>query len=128
MRRATRLAAMTGLTLCACLVPGSAHAGPLAFARCSATQIVVPAPGLECATLNVPLDREDPGNGTVSLAVQRIPASGPQVGMIVLLAGGPGQPALPAFEALIAPLAKLPALHGYELVSFDQRGPGSRGR
>ncbi len=99
----------------------------MAFARCSNAQVVVPAPGLECATLNVPLDREDPSNGSVSLAVQRIAASGPQVGTIVLLAGGPGQPALPAFEALIAPLAKLPALRGYELVSFDQRGTGQSG-
>ncbi len=114
-------------TLCAGLMASSAQAAPLAFARCSSAQVVVPAPGLECATLNVPLDREDASAGTVSLAVQRIAANGPQVGTIVLLAGGPGQPALPAFEALIAPLAKLPALRGYELVSFDQRGTGQSG-
>ena len=42
----------------------------------------------------------------------------------MLLAGGPGQPALPPFEALLAPLAHEPALRGFELVSFDQRGTG----
>ena len=44
--------------------------------------------------------------------------------MIVLLAGGPGQPALPAFEEVLAPLAREPALRGFELVAFDQRGTG----
>ena len=42
----------------------------------------------------------------------------------MLLAGGPGQPALPAFEALLAPLAREPALRSFELVAFDQRGTG----
>jgi pimeloyl-ACP methyl ester carboxylesterase len=125
-----RIAILVGIvvgTLCAGQLATDAQAAPLAFARCSNAQVVVPAPGLECATLNVSLDREGPSNGSVSLAVQRIAASGPQAGTIVLLAGGPGQPALPAFEALIAPLAKLPALRGYELVSFDQRGTGQSG-
>lgn len=101
--------------------------GAVVFGPCKPTQVVIATPGLECATLNVPLDRVDPGGGTVSLAVQRIPASGSQVGTIVVLAGGPGQAALPPFEEVIAPLAKLPALHGYELVSFDQRGTGESG-
>jgi pimeloyl-ACP methyl ester carboxylesterase len=82
---------------------------------------------MECATLSVPLDRADVNLGSVSLAVQRVAASHPQVGTIVLLAGGPGQAALPPFEELLAPLAKLPALRGYELVSFDQRGTGESG-
>jgi pimeloyl-ACP methyl ester carboxylesterase len=46
------------------------------------------------------------------------------VGVIVLLAGGPGQPALGPFEALLAPLAHETALRGFELVAFDQRGTG----
>jgi pimeloyl-ACP methyl ester carboxylesterase len=46
------------------------------------------------------------------------------VGVIVLLAGGPGQPALGPFEQLLAPLAHETALRGFELVAFDQRGTG----
>ncbi|MGO9321659.1 MAG: alpha/beta hydrolase [Solirubrobacteraceae bacterium] len=115
--------------LCAALslaAPPSAGAqpGPLAFGACAPTQVVVPAAGLQCATLQVPFDRSDPALGSIALAVQRVPASAPRTGTIVLLAGGPGQPALPAFEASLAPLAHEPALRGFELVTFDQRGTG----
>jgi len=96
----------------------------LAFGACSPTQVVVPAAGLQCASLDVPFDRADPAVGSIALAVQRVPASAPRVGVIVLLAGGPGQPALGPFEALLAPLAHEAALRGFELVAFDQRGTG----
>ena len=101
-----------------------AQSGPLAFGACGPTQVVVPAAGLQCARLQVPFDRSDPALGSIALAVQRVPANAPRSGVIVLLAGGPGQPALPAFEAALAPLAREPALRGFELVAFDQRGTG----
>jgi pimeloyl-ACP methyl ester carboxylesterase len=121
-----RLAALIA-SACAVLslaTPASAQPSSLAFAPCPSTQIVVPAPGLQCATLDVPFDRADPAVGDVALAVQRVPASAPRVGVIVLLAGGPGQPALGPFEALLAPLAHEAALRGFELVAYDQRGTG----
>jgi pimeloyl-ACP methyl ester carboxylesterase len=96
----------------------------LAFGSCSPAQIVVPAAGLECATLDVPFDRADPAVGDIALAVQRVPASAPRTGVIVLLSGGPGQPAIPGFEVQLAPLVRDPALRGFELVTFDQRGTG----
>jgi pimeloyl-ACP methyl ester carboxylesterase len=101
-----------------------AQSSPLAFGKCASTQVVVPASGLQCATLDVPFDRSDLTVGSIALAVQRVPATAPGTGTIVLLAGGPGQPALPAFEAVLAPLAHDPALRGFELVAFDQRGTG----
>jgi pimeloyl-ACP methyl ester carboxylesterase len=105
--------------------PTDAGAQPaLAFGECSDAQVVVPAAGLQCAKLDVPFDRSDPAAGNISLAVQRVPASAPRTGVIVLLAGGPGQPALPPFEELLAPLAHEPALRSFELVAFDQRGTG----
>jgi pimeloyl-ACP methyl ester carboxylesterase len=113
--------------LCATLSlawPAGAAAQPLVFGACSSTQVVVRATGLQCATLDVPFDRSDASVGDVALAVQRVPASAPRAGVIVLLAGGPGQPALPAFEGFLAPLARDPALRGFELVAFDQRGTG----
>ncbi len=97
---------------------------PLAFGACASTQVFIPAAGLQCATLQVPFDRSDAALGSIALAVQRVPASAPRAGTIVLLAGGPGQPALPAFESFLAPLAHEPALRGFELVAFDQRGTG----
>ena len=120
-----------GLLLSACaalwaLAPAGAGAqtGSLAFGPCSSRQLVVSTAGVQCATLTVPFDRADPAVGDIALAVQRVPASAPRVGVIVLLAGGPGQPALPAFEEFLAPLARETALRGYELVALDQRGTG----
>jgi pimeloyl-ACP methyl ester carboxylesterase len=101
-----------------------AQSGPLTFGQCAPTQVVVPASGLQCATLDVPFDRSDLNVGSIALAVQRVPATGPHVGTIVVLAGGPGQPALPAFEDVLAPLARDAAFRGFELVAFDQRGTG----
>jgi hypothetical protein len=46
--------------------------------------------------VRVPFDRADPAVGSIALAVQRVPATAPRTGVIVLLAGGPGQPALAA--------------------------------
>ncbi len=101
-----------------------AQPAPLTFASCPPGQVTARAPGLQCAALEVPFERGNPAAGSVALAVQRVPASAPRVGTIVLLAGGPGQPALPAFEEFLAPLAREAALRGFELVAFDQRGTG----
>jgi pimeloyl-ACP methyl ester carboxylesterase len=122
-------ARLAGLLACVCAAlslatPAYAQPGSLAFAACPHPQVIVRAAGLQCATLDVPFDRADPAVGSIALAVQRVPASAPRVGVIVLLAGGPGQPALGPFEALLAPLAHEAALRGFELVAFDQRGTG----
>jgi pimeloyl-ACP methyl ester carboxylesterase len=125
---------LAGLLALACValslgLPAMADAqpAPLAFAACRPTQVFVSIAGLQCATLDVPFDRADPSVGDIALSVQRVPASAPRVGVMVLLAGGPGQPALPAFEGVLAPLARDPALRSYELVAFDQRGTGQSG-
>lgn len=123
---------LAGLLVCAALplgLPATADAqpAPLAFTACRPTQVFVSVAGLQCATLDVPFDRADPSVGDIALSVQRVPASAPRVGVIVLLAGGPGQPALPAFEGVLAPLAHDQALRSYELVAFDQRGTGQSG-
>jgi len=124
-------ARLLGLLLLACAALGTlapagatAQTGPLAFSSCSQKQLVFPAAGVQCGTLTVPFDRADPALGEIALAVQRVPASAQRVGVLVLLAGGPGQPALPILEEFLAPLAREPALRGYELVALDQRGTG----
>lgn len=127
MIRSARLATLTLLLSALCVafpVVAGAQPGPLTFGACSPKQVFVSAPGLQCATLHVPFDRADPSVGNIALAVQRVPASTTHVGTIVLLAGGPGQPALPVFESFLAPLAREASLRGFELVAFDQRGTG----
>ena len=123
-----RRAAIVGAL--ACLVPmapaagAEADPGPLAFSACRSDQVFRSVPGLQCATLTVPFDHGAPADGSIGLAIQRVAPSGPRQGVIVLLAGGPGQPAIPAFENQIAPLAREARLGGFELVAFDQRGTG----
>lgn len=123
------LAGLLSVVACAAallLAPGgvAAQPEPLAFKACRPAQIFVAIPGIECGTLVVPFDRGNLAAGEVGLAVQRLRASGTRKGAIVLLAGGPGQPGLPVFEEFFAPLARDPALQGFELVAFDQRGTG----
>ena len=128
MSTATTFVVLLGLAFSAGAVAAADASGAaISFSGCSAKQNLAMASGVQCGTLDVPLSRQDPSLGTVALAVQRVPASAPQVGTIVLLAGGPGQAALLPFEVLLAPLAKTPSLRGYELVSFDQRGTGQSG-
>jgi pimeloyl-ACP methyl ester carboxylesterase len=118
------VAALVALALLVAAPGAGAQTGALAFGPCKKSQAQVHRRQLQCATLRVPLDRSHPASGSIALAVQRVPASGPRAGAIVLLAGGPGQAAIPPFEELIAPLSQVPALRGYELVTFDQRGTG----
>jgi pimeloyl-ACP methyl ester carboxylesterase len=83
--------------------------------------------GFQCGQLAVPLDRTGAVPGTVTLNVQRVvAASNPTATAVVALAGGPGQPALPAATDFAAILG--PALASRDLVVFDQRGTGTSNR
>ena len=74
------------LVVLACMAPslvtptGARAQSVLAFGPCSRVQVVVPANGLQCATLDVSFDRADPSVPDVGLAVQRVPASAPAQG------------------------------------------------
>jgi len=84
------------------------------------------APGVQCTTVEVPLDRSGGVPGTVRLAVRRVPArQGPSRGTVMFLAGGPGESALSALPSLSQLFAALLPTH--DLVTFDQRGTGQSG-
>jgi pimeloyl-ACP methyl ester carboxylesterase len=80
---------------------------------------------IECGTLEVPADRDDPSSGTISLAfgVARSAAEDPAEDPLVYLSGGPGQGALEfvplAFGELYEPLTQ-----DRDLIILDQRGTG----
>jgi pimeloyl-ACP methyl ester carboxylesterase len=80
------------------------------------------APGMTCATLTVALDPSHRVPGTLRLRVAMSSGPAPR-GPIVFLSGGPGQPAVP-FAARVQSRFG-PALRGYRLVFFDQRGTGA---
>ena len=79
----------------------------------------------ECATLEVPLNYDDPDGTTIDLAVLRVPANDPEkrVGSLVVNPGGPGQ--LGTDFATQSDLAfGDPVLESFDIVGFDPRGVG----
>jgi pimeloyl-ACP methyl ester carboxylesterase len=80
--------------------------------------------GFQCATLPVPLDHSGQQPGTLALKIARSPSPRPG-GILIALAGGPGQASVPASSQFAQVLE--PALDRYQLVTLDQRGTGASG-
>ena len=103
----------------------SAGAGDAAGAGtpCGTTQ------GLLCSTVVVPLDRTGTVPGTISLAVQELPATGAPRGAVFLIAGGPGQGSARTFGLGTPEVALIFRFlfPGYTLVAYDDRGTGDSG-
>jgi pimeloyl-ACP methyl ester carboxylesterase len=97
----------------------------LMFAGTASADAASCATGFTCATLDVPLDRSGAFPGVVHLhyaAQRRFPKN---AGVLIALAGGPGQSALDFAESFTVSLE--PALRRYRLVVLDQRGTGESG-
>ena len=97
--------------------PAAAHA---AFVPCGQN-------GLECTTVNVPLDRSGVTPGTVSLHVEELPAPGRPRGVLFFVAGGPGQASAGTFQLGANATDWHGQFPGYTLVAFDNRGTGKSG-
>ena len=94
----------------------------LTWGACSVQSLV--DAGFECATLVVPMDRNDPNGETVSLALTRHRSTGTtdeRIGSLIFNPGGPGGSGMHAAAAIFA---ELPAeiLRRFDLVSWDPRG------
>jgi peptidoglycan/xylan/chitin deacetylase (PgdA/CDA1 family)/pimeloyl-ACP methyl ester carboxylesterase len=79
--------------------------------------------GLECATIEVPIDYAEPAAGSVDIRVSRARATGEPTGTLVLgpkVGGGSGIESFPALRDAVGDTL-LPAL---DLVAFDPRGTG----
>jgi pimeloyl-ACP methyl ester carboxylesterase len=85
--------------------------------------------GVECGTVNVPLDRSGATSGTIALHVEVLPASGTARGVMFLIAGGPGQGSAGSFD--LSPGFNRQLMQfmfpGYTFVAFDNRGTGDSG-
>jgi pimeloyl-ACP methyl ester carboxylesterase len=79
----------------------------------------------ECATLEVPLDYDDPDGRSIDLALLKVPAADPQqrVGSLVVNPGGPGQPGT-SYAAQAGLVFRDPLLDSFDIVGFDPRGTG----
>lgn len=78
---------------------------------------------LECASIVVPLDYAKPGGRTLTIALDRAPATGKRIGALVVNPGGPGESGLDAGASLAT---RLPATirARFDIVGFDPRGVG----
>jgi len=79
--------------------------------------------GFSCGTLSVRLDPFGSVPGRLSLRVAVSDVVDAPRGVLVFLTGGPGQPGVPFVPRLTGRLG--PALRGYRMVMFDQRGTGA---
>jgi pimeloyl-ACP methyl ester carboxylesterase len=77
--------------------------------------------GFQCTSLTVPLDYANPGGGTITIAVNRLKASGSKRGSILVNPGGPGGSGVDYAKS--KPVTKRVREH-YDLIGFDPRGVG----
>ncbi|MFD6400129.1 alpha/beta hydrolase [Nocardia sp. NPDC060249] len=82
-------------------------------------------PALECASVQVPLDYDEPEGERAQVALLRLPATGEAEGSLLVDPGGPGG----SGTSLVASTALLwqasPVGERFDIVGFDPRGTGS---
>ncbi|WP_320669724.1 alpha/beta fold hydrolase [Patulibacter defluvii] len=126
-RPSSRSALTAALAAAACLaVPAVASADGLRWRACASAET---APGLQCASLRVPLDWARPHAGpTVRLAIARLPARDRRrrIGPLFVNPGGPGGSAVEAVGLeLLTPRATMGALRErFDVIGVDPRGVG----
>jgi pimeloyl-ACP methyl ester carboxylesterase len=79
-------------------------------------------PALECGSLAVPLDPEDPSGETIDLALVRYPASGERRGVVLTNPGGPGASGVDFIAQAGGFLRGALGLEDFDVVGFDPRG------
>jgi pimeloyl-ACP methyl ester carboxylesterase len=82
--------------------------------------------GLECASLQVPLNYADPGGRKITIALSMVPATAPasrQQGIMLVNPGGPGEPGR-SFAGFVASGVSPQVRADYDIVGFDPRGVG----
>ncbi|WBQ03465.1 alpha/beta hydrolase [Kribbella sp. CA-293567] len=83
-------------------------------------------PGLQCATLDVPLDYRRPEGRKISIAFSRLASAKPEQrrGVLLLNQGGPGLGGLNFADTLVKGGLPQQVLDSYDLIGFDPRGIG----
>ena len=91
-------------------------AGALTWARCGA---------LECATLQVPLDHDQPGGRQIGIALNRRPATdrARRIGSLLVNPGGPGASGVDFLPALLGRISSTVKAR-FDVIGFDPRGTG----
>ncbi|GGO76858.1 alpha/beta hydrolase [Nonomuraea cavernae] len=136
MKRFVRVVAALGMLVGGVVgVQGSATArsrpvDAIVWGACPQTKDTPPGgtPGVECATVRVPLDHREPWGQSITLAVNRIRGKvsrdANHLGTLLVNPGGPGASGLRLGEFVAATLPAEVAAR-YDVVGFDPRGVGS---
>ncbi|GAA4011892.1 alpha/beta hydrolase [Allokutzneria multivorans] len=84
------------------------------------------APGMQCTTLDVPLDYKDPKGRKIEIAVSRLASTNPakRRGVLLTNPGGPGGFGLDFPATLVALKVPQSVLDSYDIIGFDPRGVG----
>lgn len=118
---------MRALALAVALAVAALAATGAASARHAGLRDEHPCPGVAgftCATLDVPLDHARPARGTLHLRVGIADNVAAPRGVLLVLAGGPGQPGLPLLDRFVD-RALAAERSRYRIVVVDQRGTGA---
>jgi pimeloyl-ACP methyl ester carboxylesterase len=84
-------------------------------------------PDVQCGTLTLPVDYDDPRGDTFDMAVARIPAGAPdeRIGVFMTNPGGPGFSGVDFVTGIVAVIPPFaPIRERFDVVSFDPRGTG----
>lgn len=87
-------------------------------------------PTAQCGTVAVPVnyagyaDNPKPQDVQAHLAIIKVPATGPRIGVLVVNPGGPGESAVDTVAGMGAALADTELLKRFDLVGIDPRGVG----
>jgi pimeloyl-ACP methyl ester carboxylesterase len=82
---------------------------------------------LQCASLQVPVNYQQPGGRQITLALSRVPATAPAArrqGVLLVNPGGPGGPGR-SLAAFVARRLSPAVAAEYDIVGFDTRGTGA---
>ncbi|MEP7115895.1 MAG: alpha/beta fold hydrolase [Ilumatobacteraceae bacterium] len=79
-------------------------------------------PVLECATLSVPLDYNDPTGADIELALIKVPAVDDRAGALLFNPGGPGASGFDFIAFSGSGLTSLLGISAFDLIGFDPRG------
>lgn len=79
--------------------------------------------GFECATLQVPLDHDDPGGARIRLSVIRLPATRDRIGSLLINPGGPGGSGI-SYARAAPVMLSAEVRERFDIIGFDPRGVG----
>lgn len=82
-------------------------------------------PALECASVEVPLDYDQPEGEKAHIALLRLPATGEAEGSLLIDPGGPGGSGTNLVASTLPLWQASPVSERFDIVGFDPRGVGS---